>query len=572
MNKTFALYKNEMKRVFGRPLIWAGLALAAVLMLTEMFTERKNIIGRKFAGSVGEQYIRELEEQKNSLNESNEEYAQLLAETEGNLDGLRAEYESALSALEKGGEDTKALKEAKDNAEKAYINALNYASNAICRISVNKINIKVIEILIEYKLSRQDYRPVPLNDIRERFERTHLTQLAETKLAGALKRYEDLKAGIAAEEQEVFDKIESYREAIAKADFGFFMNELIRIAENEPDSFERTAKLEAYGYIVSAGTENVGLAAGQEAARKANEYVIARAEQLDRQEQYRGVEELTTKKLNLSVKLLAEDLKNGISAGRAERVVKLDGRLWPMVGGTDPNDIINLSLPLGLLAVLLTVAMIAGNAIAGDIRSGSIKSLIVAPVKRGRIFWAKVMMLLTVTFLMTAALTVFALLAGSAVSGVWDHGRVLFNSGDSPRILPFWLATFFSSLIDAAGIFFFALLALMLSAITRNAVVSSIVPVGYFVFDLFSSALGGMGSNRFVNAVLPMRNLGNLWFSREVSTLMNLVGLFENRLDNYYVQYIIHPFSRGYSVIYVAILAAATVWAARDAFCRRDIM
>ena len=114
------------------------------------------------------------------------------------------------------------------------------------------------------------------------------------------------------------------------------------------------------------------------------------------------------------------------------------------------------------------------------------------------------------------------------------------------------------------------MLALMLSALTRNVVISILAPVGYYVVNLFLTPMGGITTNRFVNAVLPMKNFGNLWFSREVSSMMNATAMFES-VGNYRVQYILHPFSQLYSVIFIAVLFAAVIWTAIDGFCRRDI-
>ena len=63
MNKLIALYKNEMKRVFGRPTMWIGLGLAFALTLAFSFVARDNIVGRRVLTPVGDQAVRELEEE-----------------------------------------------------------------------------------------------------------------------------------------------------------------------------------------------------------------------------------------------------------------------------------------------------------------------------------------------------------------------------------------------------------------------------------------------------------------------------------------------------------------------------
>ncbi len=569
MNKLIALYKNEMKRVFGRPTMWIGLGLALALTLAFSFVARDNIVGRHGLTPVGDQAVRELEESKVNQENLIGQHESLVAESEQDLPGLRADYEAAVTALET--DRTEANKAALKKAEEAYVGRLNGLNNWTCTILYEKINLKITELQLEYMILREDYRILPLNVVREEAERKYMQNIFETSLDAALENYEMLKTDFEQIEQKYYEKLDSYRAAIENADFDFFIRELKTLAEQKEDSFARTAEIEAYDLILRGGTDGVGPESGREAVRMANDYVSARRDQLDRLEHDRGISSVSTYELGIQVNLLAADLQNRISIDRAERTLKLDERLWPNIDGTDPNLVINQSLAFGgMVAVLLTVIIIAAGSIAGPIKDGSIKSLIIAPVKRSKIFWSKVLMLLTVTLLLSLAAAIFALIAGSAVTGVWDHGRVLYNSGDSPRIMPYWLATLFSTLIDAVGIFFFAVLALLFSSLTRNSLISAILPTGYFIVNLVMGVASGDTFGRFTRAVLPMHNLGNLWFCREVPSMLNILAMFETG-SRYTVKYIMHPFSCLYSAIYVSVLIGVLLWAARDSFCRRDL-
>ena len=569
MNKLIALYKNEMKRVFGRPTMWIGLGLAFALTLAFSFVARDNIVGRRVLTPVGDQAVRELEERIAVTRDQIERDKVILDQAKQNLQNYRAEYEAA--ALVYDTDRTEENKKALQEAESHYAGSLNANLSWLSKILYGKINLKVFELRLEYQILREDYRVLPLQAVQEELQQKYPDYITEVSLEAALEKYETLTADFDQIEQEYYAKIDNYRSAIENADFDFFIRELKTLAEQKEDSFARTAEIEAYDLILRGGTDGVGPESGREAVRMANDYVSVRSEQLDRLEQDRGISSVSTYELGIQVNLLAADLQNRISIDRAERTHKLDERLWPYIDGTDPNLVINQSLAFGgMVAVLLTVLIIAAGAIAGPIKDGSIKSLIIAPVRRGKIFWSKVLMLLTVTLLLSLAAAIFALIAGSAVTGVWDHGRVLYNSGDSPRIMPYWLATLFSTLIDAVGIFFFAVLALLLSSLTRNALISAILPTGYFIVNLVMGVASGDTFGRFTRAVLPMHNLGNLWFCREVSSMLNINAMFE-RSSNYSVKYILHPFSCIYSAIYVSVLIGVLLWAARDSFCRRDL-
>lgn len=549
--------------------MWIGLGLAFALTLAFSFVARDNIVGRRVLTPVGDQAVRELEEWKAVMLSQIDRDTETAANAEQNLQDRRSEYEAAAIAV--NADRTDENKTAFQEAEKAYINSLGVNWDWLCKLLRSKIELRITEICLEYLIVREDYRVLPLEAIREEVERKYPDYLRETSLDAALGRYETLKSDFDRIEQEYYAKIDSYRSAIENADFDFFIRELKTLAEQKEDSFARTAEIEAYDLILRGGTDDVGPESGREAVRMANYYVSARSDQLDRLEHDRMISSVSTYELGIQVNLLAADLQNRISIDRAERTLKLDERLWPSIDGTDPNLVINQSLAFGgMVAVLLTVVIIAAGSIAGPVKDGSIKSLIIAPVKRSKIFWSKVLMLFTVTLLLSLAAAIFALIAGSAVTGVWDHGRVLYNSGDSPRIMPYWLTTLFSTLIDAAGIFFFAVLALLFSSLTRNSLISAIIPTGYFIVNLVMGAASGDTFGRFARAVLPMHNLSNLWFCREVSSMLNINAMFETS-SRYTVKYILHPFSCLYSAIYVTVLIGVLLWAARDSFCRRDL-
>ena len=555
--------------MFGRPTMWIGLGLAFALTLAFSFVARDNIVGRRAVTPIGDQAVRELEEWKAVMLNQIDRETETAANAEQNLQDRRSEYEAAAIAFD--ADRTDENKTAFQEAEKAYINSLGVNWDWMCKLLHSKIELRITELRLEYQILREDYRVLPLEAIREEVERKYPDYLRETSLDAALGRYETLKSDFDRIEQEYYAKIDNYRSAIENADFDFFIRELKTLAEQKEDSFARTAEIEAYDLILRGGTDGVGPESGREAVRMANDYVSARRDQLDRLEYDRGIESVSTYELGIQVNLLAADLQNRISIDRAERTLKLDERLWPSIDGTDPNLVINQSLAFGgMVAVLLTVVIIAAGSIAGPVKDGSIKSLIIAPVRRSKIFWSKVLMLLTVTLLLSLAAAIFALIAGSAVTGVWDHGRVLYNSGDSPRIMPYWLTTLFSTLIDAVGIFFFAVLALLFSSLTRNSLISAIIPTGYFIVNLVMGAASGDTFGRFARAVLPMHNLGNLWFCREVPSMLNILAMFETG-SRYTVKYILHPFSCLYSAIYVSVLIGVLLWAARDSFCRRDL-
>ena len=433
---------------------------------------------------------------------------------------------------------------------------------------------------LDNRLTVNDYRSATLDVLLRNYEgaEVHNPAYGYGSLEYALEKLNEAITVIPVDEQAFSDRLAALEPAVKSDDFAYFLDELITAKESEPESPLRDATLEAYSLVKSYGPEKLSHAGVQEVIRRVSDYASAKVSYLDVSgKNNRGIQSETLKKSTTIYNLLTADLENNISGERAARITSFDPKLPTDSTASDPNNVISMSVGIvGMLGVLLTVLVIAGSSVAGEIRSGSIKSLIVAPVKRWKIFASKVLMILTVTLFLSLAVSAFGLLFGSAVTGVWNHGRVLYNSGTEARIMPFWAATLLTSLIDAYGIFFLAMIALTLSCLTRNSVVSVLAPAGYFIGKVLIDIAGGLTSDRFVNAVLPMENFRNLCFTKDAGSLINASRLIVGSLDSdspfgEAINYIMHPVTTVYSLIFTLILIAIIIWAAGDAFCRRDI-
>jgi ABC-type Na+ efflux pump permease subunit len=543
-----------MKRVILRPTMWIGLLLAFALTAGMALKMRADILDTREVFSQSE-YLNNLKQQILLEKERIKSYNEALAVAEAQL------AESDSSSYE-------------------YLSAVNRAISSRRGLTCSRARISVLQMKLDNRLTGNDYRTSILEVLLRNYEQTeaHSPGYSYGSLEYALENLEEAISGIPGDEQAFMAVLAALEPAVKSDNFSYFLDQLILSTESEPESPRRNATLDAYNLIKAYGPEKLDHSAAQEVIRRVSDYASAKVSYLDVSgKNGRGILGETLKKSTTIYNLLAADLENNISGERASRINAFDPNLYTELSSSDPNNIIVISVGFtGMLGVLLTVLVIAGSSVAGEIRSGSIKSLIVAPVKRGKIFASKVLMILTVTVFLSLAVSAFGLLFGSAVTGVWNHGRVLYNSGTEARIMPFWAATLLTSLIDAYGIFFLAMIALTLSCLTRNSVVSVLAPAGYFIGKVLIDIAGGLTSDRFVNAVLPMENFRNLCFTKDAGSLINASRLIVGSLDSdspfgEAINYIMHPVTTVYSLIFTLILIAIIIWAARDAFCRRDI-
>ena len=126
------------------------------------------------------------------------------------------------------------------------------------------------------------------------------------------------------------------------------------------------------------------------------------------------------------------------------------------------------SVSVGKFLAAVLIIMAAGSSIAQEIATGSIKSLIIAPVRRWKIFTAKLMALLSIliaSLLMISilsSLTVMTVFGGDAVVDyVYANNGVV---GSVPYILHDILFVF----VGSVDILVFMIFALMLSTLIRN--------------------------------------------------------------------------------------------------------
>lgn len=218
-------------------------------------------------------------------------------------------------------------------------------------------------------------------------------------------------------------------------------------------------------------------------------------------------------------------------------------------------------LDYGTYMIIFLIIILAGGAIAHEISSGSIKGLIIAPVKRSKIFFAKLfntMLIGLVGMLFVYFITLISSLALLHIPNNFPYGNFSFPIYLLFRALsklPFiWIAGFF---------------ALCLSAITRNTSIA----VGFSMILQF----GVWGIYHFIKlitnnihaifAFLPMEylDLSNYLIEDLPKFLSNSYLLDTNQNFFTFQVPIWIPF------LYWIFLSLALIWIARDSFVQKDL-
>lgn len=221
----------------------------------------------------------------------------------------------------------------------------------------------------------------------------------------------------------------------------------------------------------------------------------------------------------------------------------------------------------GLFIIVLMMLVLAGGAVSQEISSGSIKSLIIAPVKRWKIFTAKVLSLLTVGLFALVVLYIFGMLSQGLFFGFSKIPYVYASNGVASAI-PFALYQFLSLLVSYIDIVVYMAFAFMLSVLTRNTAVAVGLSIAmYFGGSTVLSSMMFLPSYEWLKFVpFASLNLNSRVFpfsSMMQAITMNYSGIISG--TNFTSPSLI------FSVIYLLVFLFCMTYTAMDSFNRRDL-
>lgn len=236
----------------------------------------------------------------------------------------------------------------------------------------------------------------------------------------------------------------------------------------------------------------------------------------------------------------------------------------------DPNIAMskNVSVEFSNFFVSILIFLAAGSIVSSELSSGSIKMLIVAPVRRWKIHTGKFLALITLFFI-SLFLLCLATNIGNTVFMEFKGTPYLFVNNGEVVSIPYFIYDFIYLVVDHTLLFVLMLLAFMLSTLSRHSAVGIAVP---FVLMMLTT---------WVNMLLMILPIGkkrwmdflyiyNTDLSDRVFPMQKFFNLSEYIDTSQYMSHSNLP-TLSFSVIYVLILCACLFYIGFDSFTRKDI-
>jgi ABC-2 type transport system permease protein len=247
------------------------------------------------------------------------------------------------------------------------------------------------------------------------------------------------------------------------------------------------------------------------------------------------------------------------------RYFSVDSALRRLLGVSIPSY--DLMKQTGQSLLVILVLILAGSTIAQEIATGSIKALIIAPVRRRKILVAKALSIFTVA--VAGSVVLFGvLMAGEAAFFRSElHQPFVYAAEGVAHALPFGFYRAAELAVDLLPILNWLSFALMLSTLLRNTAAAVGISLGgYFLSNTLGQVLQ-MLPQSWALRFIPMLHydLGASVFSSGESQSAMLAELLSGGGDSS------GTISAGFSACYLAVLVFCFGLTAYDSFCKKDL-
>ena len=218
-------------------------------------------------------------------------------------------------------------------------------------------------------------------------------------------------------------------------------------------------------------------------------------------------------------------------------------------------------------ALLVLLLLVAGSSVSQEMATGSIKSLIIAPVRRWKIFVSKLLSIITCMLGASVLISLLSILGTGIFFGFDKLPPYLYVSGGQVSELPFPIAKVLMDLVDNLTPFFYAFCAFMISCFTKNTGVSVGIASGLYLFHDVPIILTESEVPLRILDFTPVANLNlstrlfpytDLMFTSEDFSLLQTGG-YDFKLPIWF------------SVAYIIILTFTVLFIAFEQFTKKDI-
>lgn len=229
------------------------------------------------------------------------------------------------------------------------------------------------------------------------------------------------------------------------------------------------------------------------------------------------------------------------------------------VGATSTDNFTHMGyiLTVGTFMFEILLLMLAGGAISQEISTGSIKSLIISPTKRWKIYIAKLMSLVTVGVIAALLCFLIGILANGVFFGFSSGSPYIYASSGTAMTMNFYVFSLAKLFIDLIPVAFYMVLALVLSTVTRNTAAS----VGISIGVLFGgTAAYPVLANILTGEWMKFLPFPNFDFAAKIFTFDPSISALAGVST-----------SIAFSTVYVIVTIGLMFYIGLDSFNRRDI-
>lgn len=219
------------------------------------------------------------------------------------------------------------------------------------------------------------------------------------------------------------------------------------------------------------------------------------------------------------------------------------------------------------MLITVLVIIIAGSTISSEMATGSIKSLIIAPVKRWKIFTAKLLSIITVVLVSSIFAVVFSMLGTIVFFGTKTLVPYVYVNGSGViHTMPHLLYQFLYFIVSCVDVLFYALIAFAFSSVFNNTALAVAISMGVsYMTSIVNQLLMLFTHQRWID-FLPISNMDFITPLFPYYTMMNSSSLGLEEATG-----MLTTPSPIFSLCYCIVLFFCLIYIAKDQFCRKDI-
>lgn len=216
----------------------------------------------------------------------------------------------------------------------------------------------------------------------------------------------------------------------------------------------------------------------------------------------------------------------------------------------------------GLIILLI---LIAGSSVSQELATGSIKSLIIAPVRRWKIFTAKLLSIITWMIFASVLVSLLSIIGTGFAFGFDKLPPYLYVAGGAVKEMPYVITKVLFDLVQNIPPFFYAFVAFMISCYTKNTGVSVGVSVGLLLCHQVPTILA---ESEMPPRILDFTPVANMDITQKLFPYINLMVIDED-FSLFGNSFFSNPLWQ--CVLYTVVLTLVILFIAFDQFTRKDI-